>query len=249
MKRIRLTLQYDGTDYAGWQVQDNATGIQNIVENVLHKITGETIRITGAGRTDKGVHALGQVAHFDTESRIPGDKWEYHMNPRLPDAIRVIASAEVDPGFHARFDAVSKHYRYTIYREAILPPMLRNYAAHSVNLSPDAMREAIPYFLGKHDYRAFMATGSPVSNTVRTLDRLTIREDGPWLYFEYEAESFLYHQVRILTGTLVAVGSGKMPVQQIPRALAEGKRDLAGPTMPPQGLTLVEVRYGQEEIG
>ncbi len=247
MKRIKLTLQYDGTEYAGWQVQENATGIQNVVEEALLEITGESIRLTGAGRTDKGVHALGQVAHFDTLSPIPGDKWAFHLNPKLPDAIRVVDCREVSYDFHARYSARSKHYRYTIFTDPVQPPMVRNYTTHVVGLDVNRMKKAIPVFLGKHDYRAFMSTGSPVKNTERTLDRLTIREDGSLLYLDFEAESFLYHQVRILTGTLVAIGLGKMTLERAKRALREGKRDLAGPTLPAQGLTLVEVCYSQEE--
>lgn len=247
MKRIRLTLQYDGTGYSGWQVQENAVGIQNEIERALFEITGEDIRVTGAGRTDKGVHALGQVAHFDTDRPIPGDKWRYHLNPKLPDAIRVIASEEAAPDFHARFSAVSKRYRYTVYTGAIRPPMFRNYTAHVTGLDLSIIRETAPLFLGKHDYRAFMSSGSPVPHTIRTVDAVQIVKKDEFLHFEYEAESFLYNQIRIMTGTLVEVGLHKMQPAQIRQALSTGIRALAGPTMPAEGLTLVEVCYSQEE--
>ena len=247
MRRIKLWIQYDGTDYAGWQVQENATGIQNVIEEALFVLTGERIRLTGAGRTDKGVHALGQVAHFDTNSRIPGDKWHYQLKPILPDAIRVIGSAETDLSFHARFSAQKKRYRYTIFTEAIRPPMYRHFTAHVNRLDTEATEDAIPLFLGKHDYRAFMSSGSPVPNTCRTLDKLTLTRNGALLHLDFEAESFLYNQVRIITGTLVAIGLGRMQPAQAKRALDEGIRRLAGPTMPPQGLTLMEVLYDGEE--
>lgn len=245
--RVKLTIAYDGSGYAGWQTQENAVGIQNVIEEAVSKIEGKPVRITGAGRTDKGVHALGQAAHFDTEGDIPGDKWVYHLNPRLPDAIRIVASQEVAPEFHARFDAKSKHYLYTLRTDALLPPAYRHIVAHEPN-APDisAMRRAAKLCHGHHNFSAFMASGSPVANTHRTLDALRIEKDRNEIRFHFEAESFLYHQVRILTGTLVAIGQRRMTNQDLRRALESGVREHAGPTMPAAGLTLVSIRYDKE---
>ncbi len=242
--RVKLTIQYDGSGYSGWQVQENARGVQNEIELALEKVLKEPIRLTGAGRTDKGVHALGQVAHFDAETIIPADKLRYHLNPKLPDDIRIIRSEEVSELFHARYSALSKHYEYTIYIGEHQPPQLRNYSTHLEKL-PNLMlmNEAIPYLLGTHDFKAFMSTGSPVKSTERTLDRLEIKYQEPFLSFHYEAESFLYNMVRILTGTLVQIGEGKTDILRLVRALEEGERDLAGPTMGAQGLTLVSIQY------
>ena len=247
MKRIALVIQYDGTDFSGWQVQENAIGVQNVIEEILEKIVGKRIPITGAGRTDKGVHALCQIAHFDTELKIPGDKWKYHFNAKLPDSIRIVRSKEVPRDFHARYDALKKMYQYTVYRDAIRPPQYRNYTAHvSEPLSMDLMEKGVHMLVGTHDFRAFMSTGSPVNNTIRTLDTVEIVEKENLLLFTYEAQSFLYNMVRIMTGTLLEIGMGKRSLASIEQAFSTRKREDAGITMPAQGLTLMKITYEEE---
>lgn len=247
MKRIALVIQYDGTDFSGWQVQENAIGVQNVIEEILEKIVGKRIPITGAGRTDKGVHALCQIAHFDTELKIPGDKWKYHFNAKLPDSIRIVRSKEVPRDFHARYDALKKKYQYTIYRDAIRPPQYRNYTAHvSEPLSMDLMEKGVHMLVGTHDFHAFMSTGSPVNNTIRTLDTVEIVEKENLLLFTYEAQSFLYNMVRIMTGTLLEIGMGKRSLASIEQAFSTRKREDAGITMPAQGLTLMKITYEEE---
>ncbi len=242
--RVKLTIQYDGSRYSGWQVQENAVGIQNEIEKAIGIVAGFPVDITGAGRTDKGVHALGQVAHFDIDSPIPGDKWHYHLNPKLPDDIRIIHSESVPDEFHARYSALSKHYVYTVLVGELMPPQLRNLAAHSKTMPDlDRIRRAIPFLIGKHDFRAFMSQGSPVNNTERTLDRIEIEQKENFLFFHYEAESFLYNMVRILTGTLMGIGEGSIDNARLHRAIHDGERTAAGVTMPACGLTLVSIQY------
>lgn len=248
MKRIALTIQYDGTEFSGWQTQENAIGVQNLIEDALQKITNEETPITGAGRTDKGVHALWQVAHFDTNHPIPGDKWHYHLNTKLPASIRIIDSQEVTEDFHARYSAHQKTYVYTVFRGAIRPPQYRNYTAHyDKPLDWKRLEKGVEMLKGTHDFQAFMSTGSPVKNTIRTLDAITIEEKDALLLFTFEAQSFLYNMVRILTGTLLEIGSGGRDFDSITKAFETGERKYAGVTMPAAGLCLKSIAYPKEE--
>lgn len=246
-RRIRLTVEYDGGGYSGWQRQRNAVSVQQRLEEALFRITGERAAITGASRTDAGVHALSQVAHFDTLSRIPADKFSYALNTKLPPDIRVRASAEADESFHARFDAKAKVYRYLIYDGAHHTALLRGFAAHSIypldDLRMDAEARAIE---GKHDFAAFAASGSAAKDTVRTVYRARVRRRERVVALFVLGDGFLYNMVRILAGTLMGVGSGKLAGGAIPRALSSGNRLDLGTTAPACGLTLLRVFYGDD---
>lgn len=244
MKRIRMILEYDGTAYAGWQRQINAVAVQQVVEDALTDLTGHTVTVTGASRTDAGVHALGQVVHFDTVSKIPADKFAFALNTRLPDDIRVVSSATAQPDFHARFQTKGKKYRYVIYDAPHASAMYRNFCAHSIYpLDENLMQTEAQSMIGYHDFAAFAASGSIIKDTRRTVTSCDISRDGHFLFLYVEGDGFLYNMVRILAGTLIAVGSKKMEPGAIERALKSLSRLDLGPTAPPQGLTLMQVYY------
>lgn len=244
MRRVLLTLSYDGTAYAGWQWQQNAVAVQQRVEEALHALTGEHARVTGASRTDAGVHALGQRAHFDTGSRIPAERFPYALNTHLPPDIRVLRGAEVDPRFHARFDAKGKTYVYRIHNAPHHSALYRNLTAHvPVPLDAQAMRRALPQLLGTHDFAAFQASGGTAKTTVRTLTQATLQQAGDELTLTLSGNAFLYNMVRVIAGTLVEIGKGKLPEGCLSRALQTGDRLRLGPTAPPCGLTLARVWY------
>ena len=243
-KRIKLTLSYDGTAYAGWQRQINAVSIQQKIEEALFSLTGESIAVTGASRTDAGVHALAQVAHFDSTSNIPPDKYCYALNTRLPKDIRVTASEEVDASFHARFGARGKTYLYQIHNSPHASAIFRNQRAHVIPpLDIDRMRAAARDVIGEHDFCAFAASGSEAKSTVRDIRTVSIEKDGELIQITVYGRSFLYNMVRILAGTLIYIGMGKLPVDAIQTALRSGNRLDLGITAPAYGLTLVSVSY------
>lgn len=245
-RRIALTVSYDGTGYAGWQRQQNATGVQQVLEEALSKLGGETLAVTGASRTDAGVHALGQVVHFDTRSRIPGDKYAYAVNTHLPPDIRVTASREVDPAFHARYGARGKTYRYQIHNSPHASAIYRDQRAHVVPyLDVETMHEAAQAVLGTHDFRAFAASGSEAKTTVRDITRIAVTRDVELVELTVSGRSFLYNMVRILAGTLIYIGIGKLPPEVLTRALASGDRLDLGITAPAHGLTLMEIVYDE----
>ncbi len=247
MRRIRLIVEYDGTNYAGWQRQSNALSVQQVLENAVRSLTGEEISLTGASRTDAGVHALGQNAHFDTNSRIPADKFAFALNTLLPDDIRVNGSSEVSRGFHARFSAVGKEYRYLIYSSPHSSALYRKLCAHVIYpLDTEKMRREAESMLGRHDFAPFAASGSIVKDTVREIDRIDVCRETPFIVMRVHGNGFLYNMVRILAGTLIAVGSGKLAPGAIERALKSGSRLELGITAPPQGLTLMRVDYPED---
>ncbi len=243
-RRIRLTVEYDGTDYAGWQRQQNAVSVQQRLEEALSRLTGAPVAVTGASRTDAGVHALGQVAHFDTAARIPGDKFSFALNTLLPPDIRVRASRDARPDFHARFDARGKLYRYLIHNHAHAPAIGRNTHAHVIYPLDEAlMAEEARRAVGTHDFAAFAASGSIVRDTVRTVRDVEVLRRGDEVQILVRGDGFLYNMVRILAGTLIGVGSGKIAPGAVSRAI-EGKSRLdLGPTAPACGLTLMRVYY------
>ncbi len=244
MKRIKLTVAYDGSAYHGWQFQPNQPTIEGILNWALEDLTGEDIEVIGASRTDTGVHALGNVCVFDTESRIPAEKFAAALNTRLPDDIRIVESVEVDAEFHPRYDCHDKTYEYRICRARIMPPTKRLYAHHIYYpLDVQKMRQAASYIVGRHDFGAFCSAGSTVTDTVRTVYMVDVIEDGEDLIIRVKGEGFLYNMVRIIAGTLIAVGSGKMKPEAVKEAVTGAKRELAGPTAPARGLTLVEIEY------
>lgn len=243
-RRIRLTVEYDGTAYAGWQRQLNAVGVQQRLEEAVFKLTGEQASVTGASRTDAGVHALGQAAHFDTASRIPEDKFSFALNTALPPDIRVSASGETRPDFHARFHAAGKLYRYRIHNAAHACAIGRNTHAHAIYpLDEVLMREEAQSAVGTHDFAAFAASGSVVRDTVRTLHEARVLRSGNEVEILVRGNGFLYNMARILAGTLIAVGGGKLAPGAVARALQSGNRLDLGATAPAHGLTLMRVYY------
>lgn len=244
MKNIKLTIQYDGTNYCGWQKQKNCPSIQEEIEKAIFKVTGEKVNLIGAGRTDKGVHAQGQVANFMTTSSIPADRFKYALNSKLPSDIKIIESQLVDKSFHSRYDALGKKYAYIIFNREILNPLYRNYSYHiPYGLDYEKMKIAAEYFKGTHDFSAFMASNSSVKNTVRTIYDIDLKKDGELIYISIKGNGFLYNMVRIIVGTLVEVGSGKLSPHSIASIIESKNRQKAGHTAPAKGLYLVEVYY------
>ena len=242
--RVRLIVEYDGTNYVGWQRQKNGYSVQQALEEAFEKASGERASITGAGRTDAGVHALAQAAHLDTDCTIPGDKISYAMNTFLPPDIRVKRSERADDRFHARFDACGKTYRYTIYNAPHPSAIYRNLSCHiSGELDIAAMRSAAAYLVGEHDFAAFCAAGSEVKDTVREIYSLTVTEEPPFIHINVTGSGFLYHMVRIVAGTLIDAGLSRIPSERVKEILEGRDRNAASPTVSAQGLMLVEVYY------
>ena len=241
---MKLTIEYDGTAYHGWQSQINATAVQDIVTAAVRKLTGENCSLTGSSRTDTGVHALGQVCNFFTESSIPADKFTFALNPLLPDDVVIRRSEEVPTDFHARFSTTGKKYRYLIYNSTF-PSALQRHRAYHVfyHLDEDAMAEAAAHFIGTHDFVAFSTTGGSVKTTVRTIMQATVERNGELIEFCVTGNGFLYNMVRIIAGTLVEVGIGRIRPDSIPDIITGQNRKKAGRTAPAQGLYLVEVYY------
>ena len=243
-RRVRLVLSYDGTAYAGWQRQQNALAVQQCLEDALCKLTGERTPVTGASRTDAGVHALGQCAHFDTHSRIPADKFPFALNTCLPRDIRVLAGADAAPDFHARFDAKGKRYTYRIHNAPHASALWRSLCAHVPQaLNVPLMRESLLCLLGTHDFAAFQASGGTARTTVRTLTVAELTHQGDELTLTVQGNAFLYNMVRVIAGSLIEVGKGKLTEDCFLRALTTGDRLTLGPTAPACGLTLVRVFY------
>ena len=244
MRRIRLIVEYDGTNYAGWQRQSNALAVQQVIEEALSRLTRERIVLHGASRTDAGVHALGQSAHFDTESRIPAEKFSYAVNTLLPPDIRVRLSGEASPDFHARFSARGKRYRYLFYDDRHAGALNRFTHAHSIYpLNEARMQAEAGALIGVHDFGAFAASGSVVKDTVRAIWRAEVTRQGHDVQFIVEGSGFLYNMVRIIAGTLRDVGSGKLSSGALKTAIETGDRLDLGVTAPAHGLTLMEVFY------
>ncbi len=242
-------MEYDGTNYAGWQRQLNGLSVQEMLERAFEAASGECVRIHGAGRTDAGVHAMAQTAHFDTSCSIPPEKICYAINMQLPSDIRVKSSQLADDSFHARFDAKGKHYRYTINNTAHASAVYRHTTAHvRGSLDVAAMREAAVYIAGTHDFAAFCASGSEVKDTVRTVYSLMITEEKPFIHIDIKGSGFLYHMVRIIAGTLIEIGQKKrMPASM--REIIESKnRERAGVTAPAKGLMLMSVYYEPPQL-
>jgi tRNA pseudouridine38-40 synthase len=241
---VKILLEYEGTAYSGWQRQKNALSIQEVLETAIGSITGEKIHVAGSGRTDAGVHALGQVANFKTETRIPLEKLPYAINSKLPKDI-VVKHAEVVPeDFHARFAAKAKIYIYTIYNAKFPSPLLRKYSYFFPKpLDVKAMEKAADILIGTHDFASFMASGSPVKSAVRRIDRLEVLKSGDVIKLEMQANGFLYNMARIIAGTLLDVGINKKKADEMVSILKLKDRSLAGRTLPPQGLCLVKVIY------
>ncbi|MBR3928511.1 MAG: tRNA pseudouridine(38-40) synthase TruA [Clostridia bacterium] len=245
MRRIRLIVEYDGTNYSGWQRQINAMSVQEKLENALRRLTRENeLSVVGASRTDAGVHAYSQNVHFDTACRIPADKFAFALNTMLPLDIRVRKSFRVKDDFHARFQAKRKQYRYLFYNSPHASAMYRNQTAHVMyKLDEEIMNEEAKAMIGTHDFAPFAASGSEVKDTVRTIYSVSVKRTGDMLEMLVEGNGFLYNMVRILAGTLIGVGTGKIEKGAIARALESGSRLDLGITAPAQGLTLMRIDY------
>lgn len=249
MRNIALTIQFDGTAYHGWQRQNNAFSVQQAIESALSRITGAPVTVTGCGRTDAGVHALRYVCNFLTEARMPAERFAPALNSVLPCDIRCLAAADVPKSFHARFSAIGKRYRYLIDHAPVGDVFLRDRAwQYRYPLDFAQMQRACDAFIGKHDFAAFCASGSEVSNTVREIYSLTLERQGSLILMEVYGNGFLYNMVRIIAGTLVWVGSGKICAEQIAEIIDKRDRKLAGITAPPQGLYLQEVLYPERML-
>lgn len=246
MRNIRIIIEYDGTNYSGWQTQKNAPSIQEEIKKAIKKITGEDVNLIGAGRTDAGVHAKGQTANFITDSRIPADKFAWALNSVLEKDIVIKESEEVSLDFHSRYDAKSKIYSYTIHRGLFPPAIMRNYVYHvnfGKHIDIQELKKAAECFVGTYDFRAFMAAGSNVVNTIRTIYSVNIEEFEDFIKIFYHGNGFLYNMVRIITGTIVYASIGKLNSKDIPDIIKKGDRTLAGITFPPHGLCLEKVYY------
>lgn len=247
MKKYKLLIAYDGTEYCGWQVQPNALSIQELIEQKLKILTKERTPITGAGRTDAGVHAIGQVAHFKSPIELETSSIKNSLNGMLPKSIRILEICEVSLDFHARYSAINKVYHYHLNLGPVQDPFERLYSWNVTNpLNLNQMEEAISYLLGTHDFSAFAneaTQGAAKKNPIRTLKKISITPERTGVRLEFEAESFLYKMVRNLTGTLVEVGKGKRKPKEILEILESKDRRRAGRAAPAKGLFLVKIDY------
>jgi len=251
MRHFKLTIAYDGTDFHGWQIQAEKPTIQGEIVSVLRRLTQEHVYLHGAGRTDAGVHALGQVGSFRTQSALTAGEFQRALNALLPQTIRIVGSEEVGPDFDARWSARGKIYRYRIYRGKVVPPMIWRYVLHyPFPLDEDAMRDAAARFIGTHDFASFAAsTGSEEDDKERATEReifsteLVRTADDEELVFTVRGCSFLRYMVRKMVGTLLDVGRGKLKPEDIDRLFELRDRSKSGPTVPPQGLVMVEVQH------
>ncbi len=243
-RNIKITIEYDGTDYFGWQRQPNRATVQQRVEEAIEAVTQARTHVNASGRTDTGVHALGQVANFRTESAIPIEKFPLALNANLPRDIAVLAAEQAAPDFHARFDAKSKTYRYTILNQAIRSPLRERYATRvRPRLDVSRMQAAAAHLMGEHDFAAFQSEAGSGRSSVRTILRAEIVHVEPIIEFWIEANGFVYNMVRAIVGTLIPVGQGKLTPDEFAAILESADRDRAGATAPPQGLCLMHVKY------
>jgi tRNA pseudouridine38-40 synthase len=263
MRNIRLTLAYEGTAYVGWQIQPNGRSVQAVLEQAIQRLTNEPVKVIAAGRTDSGVHALGQVANFHTSRSIPCTKLRSGLQTFLPDDVVVLEAREVDPKFHATYSAKWKRYRYVIFNGSVLPPFLRNFVwQHHARLDVSAMHAAAQVLLGKHDFRCFESQFPNKATSVRTIQEISVdryagwpvwtqtgslhRSDGggrDFIWLDVVADGFLYNMVRAIVGTLVKVGRGLWTADDVRRILENQDRGQAGETAPARGLYLVHVAY------
>ena len=246
MKRVKLTVAYDGTRYSGWQVQQNAVTIEGGLNKALSKLTGEEIAVIGASRTDAGVHAMGNVAVFDTESTIPGERFLYVLNQKMPEDIVIVASEEVPLTWHPRHQDTLKTYEYRILNAKLPDPTRRLYTNFvSFDLDIDLMRKGAAYLVGEHDFAGFCSVKTNAKTTVRTITDLQVLQKGDEIIIRVTGNGFLYNMVRIIAGVLIRVGRRYYPPEKV-LALLEGReRTGAAVTAPPQGLCLMEIQYGK----
>ena len=247
--RVKLVVAYDGTNYCGWQLQNNGITIEEVLNKALSDLCGEDIQVIGASRTDSGVHAYGNVAVFDSNTRIPAEKISYALNQRLPEDVRVQSSEEVAPDFHPRHCNSRKTYEYRILNSSFEQPIGSRYVHFTYRkLDVDKMREATKYLLGEHDFKSFCSAGSQVKETVRTIYALTVTKSGEYITIRVTGSGFLYNMVRIIAGTLMAIGMGEYPPEHMKSILEACDRSAAGPTAPAKGLALIGIEYEKSPI-
>ena len=244
MRNIKLTIEYDGKDFNGWQKQPNKLNIQGTIEETIKSIVGHEVNLTASGRTDAGVHALGQVANFKTTSEIPIEKMAIAINSRLKKSIVIKNAEEVDEKFHSRLSCKQKTYRYIINNSKNGTAIYRNLEYHfPIELDVKKMQKAAKYFEGEHDFSGFKASGTSSKNSVRTIYKADVFKKEDKIYIELTGSGFLYNMVRIISGTLLDVGIGKINPDQISEIIKSCKRENAGKTLPAHGLYLVSVKY------
>jgi tRNA pseudouridine38-40 synthase len=242
MKTIKLVLEYDGTNYVGWQIQPNGLSVQEVVQNALGKVLGKEVHLIASGRTDAGVHARGMVVHFSTDRDLPLTAFREGVNRYLPRDVAVREAAAVSPDFHARFSARGKWYRYTLYLGLVRSPLMERTSWHIRSaLDVKAMEKAAVAFVGSNDFSAFRSSGCDARTTVREIFSVDLSRQKELLLIDVKGEGFLRNMVRVMVGTLVEIGLGKRPFYDVEILLREGRREKAGRTAPPQGLCLMAV--------
>jgi len=244
MRNIKLTIQYDGTRYSGWQSQVNSLAVQDVIERAIACVTGEKIRLIAASRTDSGVHAKGQVANFNTASRIALESLKAALNRVLPSDIAIIKANRVPMDFHSRYASTGKLYRYSVYTSDPVPPFCRNFVTpvrHKLDI--DVMRAESRVILGRKDFASFQGARSKRADSVRELRSFTIQKRGSFIYFDMEADGFLYNMARSIAGTFIDIGRGHLETGCLETILKKQDRNLAGSTAPARGLCLMKVRY------
>lgn len=249
VRNIKLKIAYDGTNYHGWQTQLNTPTIQETTENAISIITNQKVDLKSSGRTDSGVHALGQVANFTADTNIPEDKIKIALNANLPNDIRIIDSEDVSLDFNSRFDAYDKTYMYQIYNDKVWSPFYNRYSCFvPSNLEFEKMEESVESLVGTHDFKGFMAAGSDVKTTVRTIYEAKLIKEGNIIKLYVTGNGFLYNMVRIIAGTLIDIGKGVKNIECIENAINEHDRTLLGQTAAPQGLFLMNVNYNKKVL-
>lgn len=243
MRNIKITVQYNGANYCGWQEQPNSPGIQGNIEYAIKEITGEKVKINGSGRTDAGVHALGQVANFKIESQIPVNRIPDALNSKLPKDISIIDAEEVEDEFHARYSAKGKIYKYLVYNSRYRNPILKDISYQvKYDLDFEKMKKEAESLIGTYDFCGFMSSGSSVKDTVRTIKSVKIEKQDDLIVFEFEGNGFLYNMVRILSGTLIDIGRGRI-TESLEDIIKSQDRSKAGHTAPGHALFLKKVFY------
>lgn len=244
MKRVKLTVAYDGTNYCGWQIQPNGITIEEVLNKSIRKLTGEDIQVIGASRTDSGVHALGNVAVFDTESPIPPERFSYALNQRLPEDITIVKSEEVQQDWHPRYQDSLKTYEYQIINSKTAIPTKRLYNCFvSFDLNIERMRKGAEYLVGEHDFAAFCCIRTNAKTTVRTITDIKLTQNGQEITIRVTGNGFLYNMVRIIVGVLIRVGRGFYEPEKVKELLDGVERTQEAITAPPQGLCLMEISY------
>ena len=244
LRRIMLTVAYDGTNYHGWQYQPGSITVEQVLNETLSELTGEEIVVSGSSRTDAGVHALGNLCVFDTYSRIPAEKFPYALNQRLPEDIRIQKGEDVGSDFHPRFVETRKTYEYRILNTKFEIPLKRiNTYHYYISLDENKMNAAGKYLIGEHDFTSFCSVNAQSETRVRTITDLSVVREGDEIVIRVTGNGFLYNMVRIIAGTLIDVGRGQIEVDSLPRIIEAKDRAKSGPTAPPQGLTLIGYQF------